>query len=151
VALSPQFESDRTIFWSYAEPRRGGNGTAVARGVLSPDRTQVSDVLVIFRAQPTYDGTMHFGSRLAFGPDGGLFVTTGERSDFKMRKFAQDPSSELGKVLRVDPQGGKHEVWTLGHRNIQAMAFDAKGRLWVVEHGPRGGDELNLIEKGKNY
>ncbi|HEX7054273.1 MAG TPA: PQQ-dependent sugar dehydrogenase [Burkholderiales bacterium] len=151
VAPGPRFESDRTIYWSYAEPRRDGNGTAVARGVLSADGTRVSDVRVIFRAQPTYDGSLHFGSRLAFAADGSLFVTTGERSDFQMRKFAQDPSSDLGKVLRVDPQSGRREVWSLGHRNLQAMAFDPQGRLWVVEHGPRGGDELNLVEKGKNY
>ena len=151
VALSPQFASDRTIFWSYAEPRRGGNGTAVARGVLSPERTELSEVRVIFRAQPTYDGTKHFGSRLAFTPDGRLFVTTGERSDFQTRKYAQDPASDLGKVVRIDPQGAEREVWSLGHRNLQAMAVDAEGRLWTIEHGPRGGDELNLIEKGKNY
>ena len=151
VALSPSFASDHTIFWSFAERRSGGNGTAVARGVLAPDRRSVGDVRVIFRAMPTYDGTLHYGSRLAFGPDGMLFVTTGERSDRAMRKHAQDPASHLGKVVRLSPDGKKWEIWSLGHRNVQAAAFDAQGRLWVVEHGPRGGDELNLIEEGKNY
>jgi glucose/arabinose dehydrogenase len=151
VALSPRFESDRTIFWSYAEPRGDGNGTSVARGVLAPDRKALQDVRVLFRAMPTYRGTMHYGSRLAFAPDGMLFVSTGERSDASMRKYAQDPKSHLGKVVRMKPDGSAHEVWTLGHRNVQAMAFDPAGRLWVVEHGTRGGDELNLIEKGKNY
>ena len=151
VALSPGFESDRTIFWSYAEPRGDGNGTSVARGVLAPDRKALQDVRVLFRAMPTYRGTMHYGSRLAFAPDGMLFVSTGERSDASMRKYAQDPKSHLGKVVRMKPDGSAHEVWTLGHRNVQAMAFDPAGRLWVVEHGTRGGDELNLIEKGKNY
>jgi glucose/arabinose dehydrogenase len=151
VALSPQFASDRTIFWSYAEPREGGNGTAVARGVLNRKRNSLEDVRVIFRVQPTYDGTMHYGSRLAFDRDGMLFVGTGERSDAPMRKYAQDPKSTLGKVVRVKPDGSGAETWTLGHRNIQAMAFDPQGRLWVVEHGARGGDELNLIRKGKNY
>ena len=151
VALSPQFEKDATIFLSYAEPRQDGNGTAVARAVLDNERRSLSDVRVIFRAMPTYAGTLHFGSRLAFSPDGMLFITTGERSDAPMRKYAQDPKSQLGKVLRVSPDGSSLEVWTLGHRNTQAMAFDPEGRLWVVEHGTRGGDELNLIEKGRNY
>lgn len=164
VALSPEFERDRTIFWSYAEPRQGGNGTAVARGVLSADGRRVDDVRVIFRAEPTYAGTAHFGSRLAFGPDGMLYITTGDRFDTPMRMHAQRPDNHLGKVLRIRPDGtappdnpfagqpgARPEVWTLGHRNIQAMAFDPQGRLWTVEHGPQGGDELNLIEGGRNY
>jgi glucose/arabinose dehydrogenase len=164
VALSPAFESDRTIFLSYAEPRQGGNGTSVARAVLSADRRTLGEAQVIFRALPTYDGSLHFGSRLAFGPDGMLYVTLGERSDASMRKYAQQVDSHLGKIVRINPDGsapsdnpfnGKPnavpEIWTLGHRNVQAAAFDADGRLWVVEHGTRGGDELNLIEKGKNY
>jgi aldose sugar dehydrogenase len=149
VALSPKFESDRTIFFSYAEPREGGNGTAVARAVLSENA--LKEVRVIFRVMPTYAGTMHYGSRLAFGPDGMLYVSTGDRSDAPMRKYAQDPKSTLGKIVRVSPDGSKSEIWSSGHRNVQAMAFDAQGRLWVVEHGTKGGDELNRIEKGKNY
>lgn len=164
VALSPAFESDRTIYWSYAEPREGGNGTAVARGVLSADGRRVDQVQVIFRAMPTYAGTGHFGSRLAFGPDGMLYITTGDRFDTPMRMHAQRTDNHLGKVLRIAPDGSAPadnpfvnepdampEVWTLGHRNIQSAAFDPQGRLWTVEHGPRGGDELNLIEPGKNY
>ncbi len=164
VAPSPAFATDRTLFWSYAEPRDGGNGTSVARGVLSPDGRRLDQVQVIFRSQPTYDGGLHFGSRLAFGPDGMLYVTLGERSDASMRKHAQQLDSHLGKVLRIAPDGtaprdnpfagragALPEVWTLGHRNIQAAAFDPQGRLWIVEHGTRGGDELNLIEKGRNY
>ena len=164
VALSPDYESDQTIFWSYAEPREGGNGTAVARGTLAADRQSVEDVEVIFRAMPTYDGDLHFGSRLAFGPDGMLYITTGDRSDAPMRHHAQELDNHLGKTLRVAPDGSVPidnpfvdepgalpEIWTLGHRNIQASAFDAQGRFWEVEHGTRGGDELNLIEKGNNY
>lgn len=164
VALSPSFDSDRTIFWSYAEPREGGNGTSVARGMLSTDRRRLEDVRVIFRALPTYNGTAHFGSRLAFGPDGMLYVTTGDRFDTPMRVNAQRLDNHLGKVLRIAPDGSvppdnpfvgeagaKPEIWTLGHRNIQAAAFDPQGRLWIVEHGTKGGDELNLIQKGKNY
>jgi aldose sugar dehydrogenase len=164
VALSPDFPSDSRIYWSYAEPRQGGNGTAVATGVLSPDRSSVADATVIFRVEPTYDGTMHYGSRLVFGPDDKLFITTGERSDMQMRRFAQQLDSHLGKILRINPDGtvpddnpfvdesgAQPEIWTRGHRNVQAAAFDQDGRLWTVEHGPRGGDELNLIERGKNY
>ena len=164
VALSPSFESDQTIFWSYAEPRGGGNATSVARGVLSPDRARVDQVQVIFRSQPAYDGDKHFGSRLVFDRDGYLFVTLGERSDLATRPEAQQLDSHLGTIVRINADGSvpkdnpfvdapsaQPEIWTWGHRNIQAAAFDADGRLWVAEHGAQGGDELNLIEKGKNY
>lgn len=164
VALSPGFASDRTLFWTYAEPREGGNGTSVARGVLSADHQRLEQVRVILRTQPTYDGDKHFGGRLAFGPDGMLYLTLGERSDMATRPQAQDLGSHLGKILRVTPDGAvppdnpfvgrtgaRPEIWSWGHRNVQAAAFDAEGRLWVVEMGPRGGDELNRVERGKNY
>lgn len=164
VALSPTFATDRTLFWSYAEPRDGGNGTSVARGVLAADGRSLGQVRVIFRVLPTYDGTMHYGSRLAFGPDGMLYVTTGERSVGSMRKHAQQLDGHLGKVVRIAPDGtvprdnpfagrkdAQPELWSVGHRNVQAAAFDPQGRLWVVEHGTRGGDELNLVQKGRNY
>ena len=164
VALSPSFASDRTIYLSYAEPREGGNATSVARAVLSADGRSLSDVRVILRAQPTYEGRLHYGSRLLFGPDGMLYVTLGERSDRQTRPQSQRLDSHNGKILRVTPDGkpaegnpfiGKAgalpEIWSLGHRNVQAATFDPKGRLWEVEHGARGGDELNLVEKGKNY
>jgi aldose sugar dehydrogenase len=164
VALSPTFESDRTIFWSYSEPRKGGNATSVARGVLAPDRRSLGQVKVIFQAKPTYDGDKHFGSRLAFGPDGMLYITLGERSDAPMRPQAQRLDSHMGKIIRIGPDGSVPkdnpfvgqsgalpEIWSLGHRNIQAAAFDTEGQLWEIEHGTNGGDELNRIEKGKNY
>lgn len=164
LALSPDFAKDRTLYWSFTEPRQGGNGTSVARGVLSQDATRLEQVKVILRARPTYHNNMHFGSRLAFGGDGLLYVTTGERSDLETRPQAQQLNSHLGKVLRVRVDGtpppdnpfvGKGdalpEIYTYGHRNIQASAVDGQGRLWTIEHGPRGGDELNRIQPGKNY
>jgi glucose/arabinose dehydrogenase len=164
VALSPTFARDRMIYFSYAEPREGGNATSVARGVLSPARDRLEQVQVVFRAMPAYQGVLHFGSRLAFGPDGMLYITLGERSDTVMRPQAQQLGSHMGKVIRIRPDGSvpkdnpfvgragaRPEIWTLGHRNVQAAAFDPQGRLWAIEHGTRGGDELNLIEKGKNY
>ena len=164
VALSPSFASDRTIYWSYSEPRDGGNATSVARGVLSSDRRRLDQVKVILRAMPTFHGTMHYGSRLAFGPDGMLYVTLGERSDKEIRPQAQQLDSHMGKILRIAPDGSvpkdnpfvgkagaRPEIWSLGHRNVQAAAFDPEGRLWDIEHGTNGGDELNRIEKGQNY
>jgi glucose/arabinose dehydrogenase len=164
VALSPAFATDRTIFWSFTEPREGGNGTTIARGTLPSDRKSLDDVRVIFRVLPTYSNNMHFGSRLAFGPDGMLYATFGERSDRATRPYAQRLDSHLGKIVRIRPDGtvppdnpfvgrddAKPEIWSVGHRNIQAAAFDPTGQLWSIEHGTNGGDELNRIEKGKNY
>ncbi len=164
VALSPRFDADQTIYWSYSEPRNRGNATSVARGVLSPDRQSMGQVKVIFRAMPTYDGDKHFGSRLAFGPDGMLYITLGERSDSPMRPQAQRLDSHMGKILRINPDGSVPkdnpfvgqsnalpEIWSRGHRNVQAVSFDPQGQLWGIEHGTNGGDELNRVEKGKNY
>ncbi len=165
VALSPNFEKDRTIFWSFSEQREGGSGTSVARGVLTEDRKNLEQVRVIFRAMPTYNNGLHFGSRLAFGPDGKLYITLGDRFDkATTRPQAQQLNSHLGKVIRINPDGSVPadnpftkqssalpEIWDIGHRNVQSATFDDKGQLWTVEHGAKGGDELNLIEKGKNY
>ncbi len=164
IALSPSFATDRTVFMTFSEVRDGGNGTSIARGVLSADHTRLESVSVIFRVLPAYNGTLHYGSRLAFGPDGMLYATFGERSDTPMRPHAQRMDSHLGKIIRIRPDGSvpndnpfvgqagaKPEIWSLGHRNVQAAAFDAQGRLWEIEHGTRGGDELNLVERGKNY
>lgn len=165
VALSPDFSRDRTIYWSFTEPREGGNGTSVARGVLSEDRRNLNDVRIIFRAMPTYPNGLHFGSRLAFGPDGKLYITLGERFDKTVtRPQAQQLGSHLGKIIRINPDGSVPpdnpfvkqagalpEIWDIGHRNVQSATFDDQGRLWTVEHGAKGGDELNLIRKGLNY
>jgi glucose/arabinose dehydrogenase len=164
LVLSPDFAKDRTVYWSFTEPRQGGNGTSVARGVLSADGSKMEQVKVILHTRPTYDNNMHYGSRLAFGPDGMLYVTMGERSDKETRPQAQQLDSHFGKVLRIKPDGSPApgnpfadksdalpEIYTYGHRNVQSSAIDDKGRLWIIEHGPRGGDELNLIQPGKNY
>ena len=165
VITSPTFGQDRLIYWSYAEPRQGGNGTAVARARLSDDLSRVENVQVIFRVQPTYDGDKHFGSSLAFAPDGKLFITLGERSDKPMRPQAQDLGSHLGKTIRINadgsvPQdnpfvgqaGARPEIWSFGHRNAQGVAIQpGTGAVWTVEHGARGGDEVNLDKAGLNY
>lgn len=164
VALSPNFTKDQIVFWSFSEKRADGSGTSVARGKLSQDRTKIEDVKVIFRALPSYNNGLHFGSRIAFDKAGKLYVTTGDRFDRPNRELVQKLDNHLGKVMRINAdgsipednpfiktEGAKPEIWDLGHRNIQSAAFDENGQLWTVEHGARGGDELNRIEKGKNY
>lgn len=153
---------DGWIYWSYAEPREGGNGTAVARGHLVG--AEMRDVQVIFRQLPTLEATQHYGGRLVFPADGTLIITLGERSVLPGRMQAQQLDSLLGKIVRVNRDGSiprdnpfvgragvRPEIWSYGNRNVQGAALDAKGRLWEVEHGPQGGDELNLIVKGKDY
>ena len=166
VALAPDFETSGRIYFSFSEPREGGNGTSVAsaRLVEEGDTASLQDVSVIFRQMPTYDGDKHFGSRLVFGREGELYVTVGERSDRETRVGAQDLGSGFGKVFRIDAEGkalsgnpfadedgALPEIWSYGHRNLQSAALDGEGRLWTVEHGPKGGDELNRPEAGKNY
>lgn len=163
VTVRDDFTQTRRVWWSYAEPRKGGrNATAVATGVLSKAQTQLTDVRVIFRQNPAWNSTAHFGSRLVFDRDGMLFVTTGDRYHSQSRVLAQDVSTHIGKVLRIDPDGGpakgnpridggQPEIWSYGHRNLQSAALDANGALWTVEHGPRGGDELNQPQAGLNY
>ncbi len=163
VVVRDDFARTRRVWWSYAEARGGGaNGTAVATGVLSADGAALSEVRVLFRQHPAWQSTYHFGSRLAFDRGGALFVTTGERSHPEPRQLAQDVGTHLGKVLRIDPDGGpaagnpavpggRPEIWSYGHRNLQSAAIGLDGALWTVEHGPRGGDELNRPEAGRNY
>nr|WP_272904277.1 PQQ-dependent sugar dehydrogenase [Xanthobacter agilis] len=163
VALDPAFFDNRLIYLSFAERRPDGLATAVARARLSPEADALSDVTVIFRQQPAWSGSNHFGSRLAFAPDGTLFVTLGERFDLKER--AQDLSSTLGKIVRINADGSipkdnpfvrvtgaRPEIYSYGHRNVQGAAIEpGTGRLWTVEHGPRGGDEVNRPQPGLNY
>ena len=162
VALDPDFANNRMIFWTFSEPVSGGNHTAVAKGKLSADEKKIENPTVIFRATPTYDGDKHYGSRLEFDKDGYLFVSTGERSDLETRPYAQKQDSYLGKILKITKDGKpapgnpnlagwKPEIYSTGHRNPQGMAIDEKGQIWDAEMGPRGGDEINLIQPGKNY
>ncbi len=163
VAVANDFAQTRRVWWSFSEPREEGKtGTAVGTGTLSADGTAMEDVRVIFRQQPAWDSAMHYGSRLVFDNEGGLFVTTGERSHPEPRQLAQDVTTHLGKVLRISPdggaapgnpaiEGGQPEIWSYGHRNLQAAALAPDGTLWTVEHGPRGGDELNHPQAGRNY
>lgn len=166
VALGPTFAQDRVIYWSYAEPRGGGrNSTSVARGRLSEDDARVTDVQVIFRQEPPWRSQGHFGSRLVFDRDGHLFITTGERQGGDSRPLAQDLSTTIGKIVRINADGSvpndnpfvgragaRPEIWSYGHRNVQGADINPEtGELWEVEHGPRGGDELNVIRAGRNY
>ena len=162
VLAAPDFDSSRRIWISYSKPFEGGdNATAVSTATLSDDGTALQDVQEIWVQQPATSSTKHFGSRLVLDNDGGLFITTGERSDAEFRGMSQDVNTTLGKVVRVDPmtgapmgggaEGGLPEIWSWGHRNLQSAALAPDGTLWTVEHGPRGGDELNHPQLGKNY
>ena len=168
VVLSPQFAKDRLIYWSYAEPQAdGGNNTAAARGRFVDDATapRVEDVQVIFHQTPFTGSRQHYGSRLVWARDGTLFVTMGDRSVTPGRMQAQNLDTLIGKIARINADGtipkdnpfvGKDgvrpEIWSIGHRNIQSAALHpTTGELWEVEHGTRGGDELNVARKGKDY
>lgn len=161
VALDPDFATNRTVYLSFAEDRDGGAATSVGRGRLNDDATALSDFEVIFRQEPAASGENHFGSRLAFAPDGKLFITLGERFDMQE---AQDPANHLGAIVRLNPDGsipddnpfvgreGADEIWSYGHRNVQSAAIHPETDvLWTAEMGPMGGDELNIPEAGKNY
>ena len=160
VALDPEFFSNKLIYLSYAEPGDGGAGTAVARGRLAGETLE--DLKVIFQQTPKVKGSGHFGSRLTFAPDGTLFVTLGDRRKLDL---VQDLSSHVGKIVRINPDGSvpqdnpfigqkdaQPEIWSLGHRNVQSASIDPRtGKLWTLEFGPRGGDELNRPVPGENY
>ncbi|VVN66761.1 Aldose sugar dehydrogenase YliI [Pseudomonas fluorescens] len=167
VVLSPDFKEDRLVYLSYAEGggqggQGGTAGTAVGRGRLSDDLSSLKDFQVILRQAPKLSTGNHFGSRLVFDRDGYLFVTLGENND---RPTAQDLDKLQGKVVRIYPDGrvpddnpfvgqpgARPEIWSYGQRNPQGAALNPwTGTLWENEHGPRGGDEINIIERGKNY
>lgn len=162
VVLDPEFAQNSVIYLSYAERGEGDrNGTAIARARLDGDR--LADVSVIFRQQPKFASKHHFGSRLVFARDGNLFVTMGDRNS--QRGLVQDLGTHIGKIVRItkdgkvpqdnpftDRKGALPEIWSYGYRNIQGAALHpATGELWIVEHGPQGGDEINLPKPGRNY
>lgn len=163
VVLSPSFERDRTIFFSFAQPTEGGARTAVARAVLDLQGLRLNEVKVIFAQKDEPSGGHHWGSRLVFDRHGMLFVTLGDR--FSGRDKAQDLSSHLGKIVRIAPDGSVPpdnpfvakpgalpEIWSYGHRNVQGAALHpVTGNLWAHEHGPQGGDEVNEVLPGRNY
>src|SRR5215204_4766418 len=167
VTLDPAFQKNQLIYWSYAEPREGGaNNTAVARGKLVDGAApKVENVQVIYHQVPSLVSTLHFGGRLVWNRDGTLFITQGDRSITGGRMQAQKMDSLLGKIVRLNADGsipkdnpfvGKEgirpEIWSYGHRNIQAAVLHPQtGELWEVEHGTRGGDEVNIARKGKDY
>ena len=165
VALDPDFAQNKTIYWSFSEKQGKGNLTSVAKGQLSADETTIQNPTVIFRATPALDSKLHFGSRLIFDKDGNLFVSAGERSILEGRKQAQWLNAGLGKVFKITKEGkpapgnpfigqkdAMPEIYAYGMRNPQSLDINpVTGQLWEAEFGPRGGDEVNIIEAGKNY
>ncbi|MDO1449748.1 PQQ-dependent sugar dehydrogenase [Rhodocytophaga aerolata] len=165
IRLDPEFEQNRMVYWVFSEPVSGGNLTAVAKGKLSADEKKIEGASVIYRATPAYQGKLHYGGRILFDKAGNLIISTGERSDKVTRPQAQELNSSLGKVIRLTKDGkpvagnpfegqagAKPEIYSYGHRNVQGLALHPEtGDLWENEFGPRGGDELNRIEAGKNY
>lgn len=171
VALAPDHATSGIFYFAFSEPRENRRiGTSLARAKLVADAAgggRLDDLTVVFRQKPDYATPMHFGSRIAFARDGSLFLTLGERNTGResggMQEAAQNPANHFGKVVRLNADGSAHattpklpgwapEVWSLGHRNPQAAAIHPQtGILWTVEHGARGGDEVNIPEAGKNY
>ena len=166
VALDPAFQKNGVIYWTYAEPGNGVNNTAAARGrFVDGPAPKVEDVQVIFHQAPSLNSTLHFGGRIVFGRDGTLFITLGDRSITEGRMQAQRMDGLLGKIVRLNPDGSvpkdnpfvgkagvRPEIFSFGHRNVQAATLHpTTGELWEVEHGTRGGDEVNLVRKGRDY
>jgi glucose/arabinose dehydrogenase len=165
VCLDPDFATNRLVYWSFAEARPGGNLTAIGKGRLATDERTIESAAVIYRAEPAYAGTLHYGGRVVFDRTGNLIISTGERSDLATRPQAQVVTSALGKVIRITKDGqpapgnptfsqagARPELYSIGHRNPQGLAVHpTTGDLWQSEHGPRGGDELNHVRAGANY
>ncbi len=165
VAVHPDFAGNRWVYFTYSRPGTGGSSTALARGVLSEDMTALRQVRVLWTSGPRFDGAGHFGSRIAFDRSGYVYVTTGDRQQYPSDDIAQRRDNTIGKIVRLQGDGSvpgdnpfvgmddmDPAIWSYGHRNPQGLAFDpSTDRLYSVEHGPLGGDELNVIRKGRNY
>lgn len=170
LRVDPDFATNRMVYWVFSEPLAEGNLTAVAKGKLSADETKIENATVIYRATPAYKGTLHYGGRILIDKTGNLIISTGERSDLVTRPQAQSLNSGLGKVIRITKDGqpaagnpfaggaasgqagARPELYSYGHRNVQGLAFHpVTGDVWEGEFGPRGGDEINRVQPGKNY
>ncbi|OUL63698.1 PQQ-dependent sugar dehydrogenase [Flavobacterium sp. AJR] len=165
LCIDPEFVTNRMIYWVFAEATTGGNNTAVAKGKLSVDEKTIEGATVIYRAKPANASTLHYGGRILFDKTGFLVVTTGERSVLETRPLAQSVATGLGKVVRITKEGqpatgnptftqtgALPELYSIGHRNPQGLALNpVTNEIWVAEHGPRGGDEINRIKAGANY
>jgi aldose sugar dehydrogenase len=165
LTLDPSFANNRMVYWVFSENVQGGTLTSVAKGKLSADEKRIENATVIYRATPAYDGTLHYGGRILFDKTGNLVVSTGERSDRETRPLAQSLNGALGKIVRITTDGkpasgnpfagnaaARPEIYSYGHRNVQGLAWHPQtGDLWEGEFGPRGGDEINLVQPGKNY
>lgn len=165
ITIDPDFSKNRMVYWTFSERSKPGNLTAVAKGRLSDDEKMIENTLIIYRATPHYEGDKHFGSRILFDKTGNLVFSTGERSDIETRPQAQSLTSSLGKIIRITTDGkpapgnpflndknARPELYSYGHRNPQGLALHPVTKdIWEGEMGPRGGDEINRIEAGKNY
>ncbi len=165
LTIDPSFTENRMIYWVFSQSNPDGNLTAVAKGRLSDDEKTIENAQVIYRATPAHKSTLHYGGRILFDKTGNIVLSTGERSDLETRPQAQDLNSALGKVIRITPDGkaapgnpfenrtdARPEFYSYGHRNVQGLAIQPiTGAIWETEFGPRGGDEVNLIQPGKNY
>lgn len=165
LCIDPQFTSNRMVYWVFSENVAGGTQTSVAKGRLAQNEQSIENATVIYRAGPAYNGTLHYGGRILFDRSGNLVVSTGERSDLPTRPLAQSVTSGLGKVIRITTSGlpatgnptfsgsgALPELYSIGHRNPQGLAIHpTTGEIWQGEHGPRGGDEINRLQGGRNY
>ena len=165
VTIDPDFTNNRMVYWAFSEREPDGNLTAVAKGRLADDEKTIQNVKVIYRATPASNSAAHYGGRILFDKTGNIIFSTGERSNLETRPQAQYLNSSLGKIIRITTDGkaapgnpfvnqgdARPEIYSYGHRNVQGLAFNpVTGDLWESEFGPRGGDEINLIRRGKNY
>ena len=165
VCIDPQFASNRMVYWVFSENVTGGTQTSIAKGRLAQNEQSIENATVIYRAGPAYNGTLHYGGRVLFDRTGNLIVSTGERSDLATRPLAQSVTAGLGKIIRINTSGqpasgnpsfsnsaALPELYSIGHRNPQGLALHpTTGEIWQSEHGPRGGDEINRLQAGRNY